>query len=62
MTSFLYRAKKIRHRYCCWVGACCIKTRKKMVTFVVYFDQRLVAAHSKCWLKYTFSLFFVQKN
>ena len=27
--------------------------------YVVYFDQRLVAAHTKCWFKYAFSMFFV---
>ena len=28
---------------------------------VVYFDQRLGAAHFKCWSKYAFSTFFRQK-
>ena len=28
---------------------------------VVYFDQCLGAAHSKHWLKYSFSMFFVLK-
>ena len=29
---------------------------------VVYFDQRLGAAHSKRWLKKSFSVFFMQKS
>ena len=29
---------------------------------VVYFDQYLGAGHSKCWLKYAFSMFFVQES
>ena len=28
---------------------------------VAYFDQRLGAVHSNCWLKYAFSTFFTQK-
>ena len=28
-------------------------------TPIVYFDQHLVFAHSKHWLKYAFSMFFV---
>ena len=28
---------------------------------VVYFDQRLAAAHSKCWSKYNFHLFCTRK-
>ena len=32
-------------------------------TFVVVnFDQHLGAAYSKCWSKYAFSMFFVQKK
>ena len=29
---------------------------------VAYFDLGLGAAHSKCWSKYTFSKFFVEKE
>ena len=29
---------------------------------IIHFDQRLGAAHSKCWAKYAFSMFFVQKK
>ena len=29
---------------------------------VVYLNQHLGAAHSKCWLKYDFSTFFLQKS
>ena len=28
---------------------------------VVYFDQHLGAAHSKCWWKYAFTLFYMKK-
>ena len=31
---------------------------KKEVRIVVYIDQRLVVAHSKCWSKYDLSMFF----
>ena len=32
-----------------------------VVYIVAYFNQRLGAAHSKCWLKYAFSTFFAKK-
>ena len=32
------------------------------MTFVVYFDQGLGAAHSKHWLKYVFHIFYIKKN
>ena len=32
-----------------------------LATIAVYFEKHLVAAHSKCWTKYAFSLFFKQK-
>ena len=31
------------------------------MTFVVYFDQGLGAAHSKHWLKYVFHIFYIKK-
>ena len=34
----------------------------KPARFVVYFDLRLGAAHSKRWSKYAFSVFFVLKT
>ena len=34
----------------------------KIIPNVIYFDQRLGAAHSKCWLKYAFLAFFMPKS
>ena len=33
-----------------------------LLSIVIYFTQQLVAAHSKCWSKYAFSMFFVLKS
>ena len=43
-----------------WVDGC--KSRFKHCLCVVYFDQRLGAAHSKRWSKSSFSAFLLQKT